>query len=653
MSKTRIWTYEDVYDVETIFSRYINGLKNVNIDMGAGNNTANLTIDTKTSKVISNGKDVLNTTNTETQNTDENIQINDDWSLDTSLGNRKECELRTEVKTNTRVGGVFVAAVAAVAAVVLTVVSCGTLGPAFAAAFSSAAGAVGAGATAVGVAGTVGAAIGTAATVASAAMTGVGLAQSGYNVATGQAHSADWVNIGASILSFAGAPVLSSALKGGYAAEQGDYIGAAVNLANATCSLGEATGISGNTSTSVVNGVSTTTKNLTKTGYVLEGIKATANATNFVDKSIKVANGENSALDLADLGMSLFNTYSSIDTLASANYITNTTSDNRNFVSKTIDYIGNEMQNTLSSPGKLVISGTSYLGDAIGDNSVGNAIKQTGNAIAAPFVAAGNAANKVMDGIADPAGAIESISTNFMNGFNGNKIETKSGTNIELTEEILAQIENDALAEEVYTGNLVSQKIEEYTDKAGNYTNSIISGTGGIIAGITSVIGNNLLGTDNWIGEGTVWIGDKISDGLSWTGDKVNNSIDSTGSVVAHPIDTVTSIKDYTAEKLGLNSNEKKTETTTEPKALTQDKSSQIEKPVNIFTSQSNQGLEDDTIIEYNFDEPKEIGNEYYCKQWYKEYVRENAEEYIKWCAEQKTLSATQKQLLAEVKSKK
>ena len=91
MSKSRTWVYEDTYQVDTYFSRYVNGLKNVNIDLGGGSNTANLTIDKATSSVIDNGKEVIGRNALgQLTSKSENVKLNEDYSYDTLLDSRKE-----------------------------------------------------------------------------------------------------------------------------------------------------------------------------------------------------------------------------------------------------------------------------------------------------------------------------------------------------------------------------------------------------------------------------------------------------------------------------------------------------------------------------------------------------------------------------------
>lgn len=198
MSKTKTWVFEEHYNVETFFSQYINGVQNCNIDMGSGKNTGNITLGAN-STVKSNGTNI-------TKSTDD-VTINEKWQIDTSLGTRDETKLRTEQKTSSRAGGIFVAAVAAVAAVAITVctggIGAGVLG-AVGSALGSGATALGASATVAGAISTAFSAVGVAASVAGAAQAGITLANAGYNIATGQANSDDWLNAGKSLLTIGG-----------------------------------------------------------------------------------------------------------------------------------------------------------------------------------------------------------------------------------------------------------------------------------------------------------------------------------------------------------------------------------------------------------------------------------------------------------------
>lgn len=85
---TYTYVYENHYDVETIFSRYINGVQNTNIDMGSGSNTANVTMG-KGSKISGSGG-----TN--------DITYNKKWQIDESLGHRDEVKITQKKKSKTR-----------------------------------------------------------------------------------------------------------------------------------------------------------------------------------------------------------------------------------------------------------------------------------------------------------------------------------------------------------------------------------------------------------------------------------------------------------------------------------------------------------------------------------------------------------------------
>lgn len=86
--KTKITNvYENHYDVETTFSRYINGVKNTNIDLGEGTNTANVTLH-ETSSIEGTENDT--------------IVKNDKWQIDNLVNIRDEGKLSytTRKKTN-------------------------------------------------------------------------------------------------------------------------------------------------------------------------------------------------------------------------------------------------------------------------------------------------------------------------------------------------------------------------------------------------------------------------------------------------------------------------------------------------------------------------------------------------------------------------
>ena len=273
MSKSQTWVYEDTYQVDTYFSRYVNGLKNVNIDLGGGSNTANLTIDKKTSSVIDNGKEVIGRNALgQLTSKSENVKLNKDYSYDTLLDSRKETRLDSHTKSNTRWGGVFVAAAAAVAAVVLT---WGTAIPCI--------GAAGAAVTACDV---------------------------GYKVGTGQTlHTGDYVNMAASAAAMAGGwwATAGSVLKGGYQASQGDYIGAAVSFGGAALSGVKAAGV----------GTVAGTSDLTGWGYAAHGLNFTANVTNVIDKGIKITKGDGNFGDWLSLGLSGWSAFLSAQELYS------------------------------------------------------------------------------------------------------------------------------------------------------------------------------------------------------------------------------------------------------------------------------------------------------------------------------------------------
>ena len=92
----KIRTYENTYSVETILNRYINGVQQTTIDMGKGNNTANLTMGSG-SKILQTQKDP-----NDKDTTTNIITYNKPWQIQESLGTR------TEVKTETTTSKKFV-----------------------------------------------------------------------------------------------------------------------------------------------------------------------------------------------------------------------------------------------------------------------------------------------------------------------------------------------------------------------------------------------------------------------------------------------------------------------------------------------------------------------------------------------------------------
>ena len=72
--------YEIHYDVETYFSRYINGVKDTKIDMGGGNNTANVTMDRPSSTIGGSGTN--------------EITYNEKWQIDKLIDVRDEVILQ-------------------------------------------------------------------------------------------------------------------------------------------------------------------------------------------------------------------------------------------------------------------------------------------------------------------------------------------------------------------------------------------------------------------------------------------------------------------------------------------------------------------------------------------------------------------------------
>ncbi len=294
MSKSQTWVYEDTYDVYTIFSRYINGLKNVNIDMGGGENTASLTVDKASSNIVDNGKKV-NLSNS-------NIKFNEDDSLDTVLDKRNETKLDVKTKSNTRWGGVFVAAAIATIA---TIATWGAAAPLMTGALA-ACGASAATATTVGT--VIGCGLGAMGAIAGS----ISLSEIGYKAATGQTlHTGDWVNAGASALAFAGgwAAVAGNAMRGTYAASQGDYVGAAVSFA--------AAGLGATGADCLGYGTVEGTDQLSTIGKFAHGVNLAANGVNIVDKGIKIAEGDAKFGDWASLGSSIVSSCYSGSSLAS------------------------------------------------------------------------------------------------------------------------------------------------------------------------------------------------------------------------------------------------------------------------------------------------------------------------------------------------
>lgn len=164
--KKQTWVYEEHYDVETIFSRYINGVQNTNIDMGDGYNTANVTMGSG-SQIGGSGTN--------------DITYNEKWQIDESLGHRDEVKLRTDTKKNTRWGNVALAVVGATAAVAC-VAFAPTIGAAITSGASATGGAISSGAAAVG------SGIASAGTAVNGFATGIGTAMGltgGYATAAG------------------------------------------------------------------------------------------------------------------------------------------------------------------------------------------------------------------------------------------------------------------------------------------------------------------------------------------------------------------------------------------------------------------------------------------------------------------------------------
>lgn len=358
MSKSQTWVYEDTYDVYTIFYRYINGLKNVNIDMGGGVNTASLTVDKETANIIDNGKSVLSKDrygNIKQNETTGNITFNKNDSLDTVLDKRNETKLDVKTKSNTRWGGVFVAAAAAVAATVLTW----------------------------------GAALPYVISAASAAVTACDF---GYKAATGQTlHTGDWVNAGAAALTMGGGGLVTigGTMRGVYAASQGDWVTAGMNL------LPIAGGFISPTVGNVCNMIGT-------------GI-------NIVDKGTKIAEGDAKLGDWLSLGLSAASFYgsyvdvttpSTTTTDSSSNDSTNKTGNDLNGkepIKVTPDKNGPATTDTnkdlgsyLAKPGDVINEGAISLGNKLGANGdnifgniVGGGVSIAGQIIGTPLSWAG------------------------------------------------------------------------------------------------------------------------------------------------------------------------------------------------------------------------------------------------------------------------
>lgn len=187
--KKQTWVYEEHYDVETIFSRYVNGVKNSSIDMGGGTNTADVTLGSG-STIGGSGTN--------------NITYNEEWQMDESLGHRDEVQLRTVTKKNTRWGNIALVGAAVAAAVV----------GGFAIAGAAGTGGAGAGAGAAATAGTSGAATAAGATTAAATTATAATATTAATTAAGATAAATttaaasggfWAGIGSAISSAASA----------------------------------------------------------------------------------------------------------------------------------------------------------------------------------------------------------------------------------------------------------------------------------------------------------------------------------------------------------------------------------------------------------------------------------------------------------------
>ena len=499
MSKSQTWVFEDTYQVDTYFSRYVNGLKNVNIDLGGGSNTANLTIDKATSKVIDNGKVVVG--KNALVNKSDNIKLNEDYSYDTLLDSRKETRLDSHTKSNTRWGGVFIGAVVAIAAIIVT---WGAAAPAVAAAFGSAAAACGATAAGVATATAIGTTVGTAVGVVGAASAALTACDIAYKVGTGQTlHTGDWVNMASSAASFAGGgwAVAGNLLRAGYQVSQEDYIGAAVSIGSAGL---------GAVGTDCLNIGADATGNLTGWGQAAHAFNLGANLTNVVDKGIAIAEGDAKFGDYVSLlssGISASYSGCTLGTnsdLLMSDYCTETKEDDV--------IIENEKGEGIDS------EGTIHKPDGTKIKTDGTVIKPDGTVVKPSETAAAGQDKTVANGTKTDA----------------TKPVTGKTESIKSTVDTKTQVGTDGAAD---ASKSDQTWLEKGFDKTGDVIGKVVELPGKIIGDTTSFIGKEIIG-DNMIGNGIGTVGDWLSGAADGLGSGVNSFIDGTGSFVVSPIET-------------------------------------------------------------------------------------------------------------------
>ncbi len=228
--KRQTWTYEEHYDVETIFSRYINGVKNTKIDMGGGNNSANVT--------LGEGSTIGGSGNND-------IKYNEKWQIDKSQGHRDEVKIRVEKKSNTRWGNVAIAAAAVGAAVVGGIAIAGAASGTAAGgtAAGAAAGSTAAGGTAAAAGGTAAAAGGAAATggVVSSIGAGVSSVVSGIGSAVGAVGSAvtQGITYGLTSMGMSAGAAATTIAVGQTAISAYSAVNAGINIAKGNGSFGD------------------------------------------------------------------------------------------------------------------------------------------------------------------------------------------------------------------------------------------------------------------------------------------------------------------------------------------------------------------------------------------------------------------------------
>ncbi len=80
--------------------------------------------------------------------------------------------------------------------------------------------------------------------------------------------------------------------------------------------------------------------------------------------------------------------------------------------------------------------------------------------------------------------------------------------------------------------------VEKGFDWAGDFVGDIVELPGKVIGGVSSFIGEDIIGTDNMFGKGLDYAGDWISGVSDSIGNGVNSFIDGTGTFIVSPIET-------------------------------------------------------------------------------------------------------------------